>query len=1363
MWLIVPKQQIMTKIFTSLFVIISTFSFAQNADKTQQVALQKLYQQFRTQEKQDSIKAVSLEETGKAKIIEIDKNGEIIGLVGFSSNGFPVFYDTDNRNASKTVGTNLVVAGATNGYGLTGNGMVIGEWDGGEVRGTHQEYSGRVTQVDNPSSMSDHSTHVCGTMIASGVMANAKGMATAATVSAHDFFSDGSEMTTFATTGLISNHSYGTITGWRLMNSGTWRWYGDTTISGVEDYQFGFYTNRARSWDLIANAAPNYLIVKSAGNDRNDVPPAGTASHEVWDNAIGWVNSTVNRPQDGGVTGFDCISSNGNAKNILTVGAVNDVTAGWAQASDVVMSSFSGWGPTDDGRIKPDIVANGVFLRSTGKASNTDYYSSSGTSMSAPNATGSMALLQEMYNDSHSVFMNASSLKALVIHTANEAGINPGPDFSFGWGLLNIKGAADLIADTVSHKIIATSISNNGTTTFSYYSDGTQDVEATIVWNDPAGTAPTVSLDPTTIILVNDLDLRISGPSGTIKMPWHLNSAMPSLAATKADNTRDNVEKVVFDNPIAGLYTFTVSHKGTLAANQNFSIVISGLSAAPIGPTPIASFTGTPTSICEGNSVTFTNTSTGNPTGLEWTFTGGTPSSSTLPSPVIVYSTAGTYDVKLKATNANGFDIVNTVGYITVLSAPNTSTQPIPDACVSGNTITLSGGLPTGGTWTGTGVVAGVFDPAIAGLGVHTLTYTVTNGTCSSASNQNVSVNPPPTVSLPNFAASICTASAPFTLIGGTPLGGIYTGIGVSNNIFDPAVAGLGAHVITYTFTNANGCSGSDVATLNVVNGIASSIGSFSDVCKGSGLVTLTGGSPAGGSYSGTGVNTTTGVFDPAIAGIGTHTITYFGPGGLCVSAATSSITVNPLPNVSLGAFNDECSSVTAVTLTGGLPTGGIYSGNNVSAGSFNPSAAGIGIHTIYYSFTDANTCTKKDSNKVNVVNSIQYLLGSVSTCEGDNAFTITSGTPSGGQYFGTGIVNGNTFDPVIAGVGTHTISYNNTSNTCASPGFASFMVTAIPTVTLAPITTICATGGPVTLSGGMPIGGTYSGIGITNGVLDPTVNGVGTMTVTYTYEINGCSASSFQLVTIGISTPTILNIATSYCINENSITLVGDPIGGTFSGSGITGSVFDPNAAGVGTHTITYTTTGGCAGSKSYGIEVNPKPIIGNITGPLISSQNIIAAYSVAAQNGSFYSWVPNGGTIISNSNNQITVRWNTNATGSLLAVIHDQNGCTDTARISVNLWPVGINDVSAETGIRFYPNPVQNEILFSGNLITDGALNISIINGSGQEVMTQSKNTYSGTFNWTFNVSKLSTGTYFFSVSQNNELVGSGQFIKQ
>tara|TARA_R110002050_G_scaffold221441_1_gene357332 strand:- start:130787 stop:134845 length:4059 start_codon:yes stop_codon:yes gene_type:complete len=1352
----------MKKLFTSLFISISFLSVAQNSSVKETKNLQELYQEFRLQETQDSIQTAVKSKRFGVSILEKTPNGAFIGLMGFEKNGFPIFYATDNRNASKTVGTNLVVAGAANGYGLTGGGIIIGEWDGARVLSTHQEFAGRVTQIDNPTDTSDHSTHVCGTMIASGMVASAKGMAPAATVKAYDFYNTNTEMTTFGATGIISNHSYGTITGWRYMTStSSWRWYGDTTLSSSEDYRFGFYTSSARSWDLIANAAPKYLIVKSAGNDRGSAPGSGVTSHEIWDPNSGWVTSTVSRPADGGTDGYDCISTYGNSKNILTVGAVNDITAGYTQPSDVVMSSFSGWGPTDDGRIKPDIVANGVSLYSTGKASNTDYYSSSGTSMAAPNATGSMALLQEMYNDSNGVFMNSATLKALVIHTANEAGTNPGPDFSFGWGLLNIKGAADLIADTITNKIIESSLINLATDTFTFYSDGSQNIEATLAWNDPAGNPVANAIDPTTSMLINDLDLRISNATGTIKMPWTLNSAIPSSAAVRGDNVKDNVENASFDSPTAGYYTFTITHKGNLAANQDFSLIISGVSAPPAGPAPTPSFTGTPTTICSGDSIQFTDTSTGSPTSLEWTFTGGTPATSTSPNPVVQYNTAGTYSVKLKATNANGSDSVTIAGYITVNASPNVTTSPFPTGCMNGGTIPLNTGGPLGGTWSGTGVSGFVFDPLVAGLGQHTVTYSFTLGSCTATSSEVISVTAPPTVNLPSYTASICSASTAFNLTGGTPIGGTYTGTGVTNNSFDPAVAGLGSHLMTYTYTDSNGCSGTDTASIIVVTGLPTSLGTFTGVCANSPIVTLTGGTPAGGRYTGLGVDTTAGTFDPSIAGAGTHTITYFGLGGACVSAATSTITVNALPNVSLAAFSDQCMSSTAVVLTGGIPAGGTYSGTNVTAGNFDASAAGLGSHTIYYSVTDTNACTNMDSNQISVVSSIQYYLGSSAVCEGTAPFVITSGTPAGGTYSGPGIVNGNTFDPALAGVGTQVISYTDTSSSCALPGYSSFNVYAYPNASLNPFSTLCLNGGPIGLYGGSPAGGHYYGTGIVNDTLDPTVNGAGTMQISYVLTVNGCSDTATQTVTIGMSVPVITNISASYCINEQSVVLQGNPTGGIFSGSGITGASFNPNDAGIGTHQISYTVSGGCAGSASYAVTVHPKPTISTITGPIISSQHTPVPYSVVAQNGAYYNWIPTNGNVVSNANNQVIVNWDSAATGTLMAIMHDQNGCMDTTKITVELWPLGIDENTAISNLEFFPNPATKIISFQGD--GSGDLALAIYNLAGQRVHYTATNFSGKTFKWEVDISHFSASTYIFQISRKDKIIGAGQFIKQ
>ncbi|MCB0805658.1 MAG: S8 family serine peptidase [Bacteroidales bacterium] len=522
---------------------------------TNSEALRKLAEEQRTKYEVEKALAVRWALLNDFPIRE-DIGGSLVEIQYIDEFGFPQYYKTDNSNAAISISTNRVYPGGGAGLNLTGAGITVRQWDGGNVRETHQEYGGRVTNLD-ASSNHYHSGHVAGTIMAAGVQAASKGMAYEADLRAYDFNNDNTEMANEATLGtLLSNHSYGFIRGWYGST-----WYGNPGISTQEDYLFGFYDSYTQAWDQIAVDAPYYLIVKSAGNDRND--------------------SGSGYPPDGP---YDCIGQQGVAKNILTVGAVEDVNGGYSGPSSVVMSSFSSWGPADDGRIKPDIVANGVNLYSTDVGSDNDYQTLSGTSMSSPSATGSLALLQEHWEELNGSenYMLAATLKALVIHTADEAGSYTGPDYSFGWGLMNTETAALLITEDQSLNVIdELSLSNGNTYTREVVAKGTEPLKVTIVWTDPAGTPVSAQLDPITPMLVNDLDLRITEGSNTY-YPWKLDRNNPSNAATNnSENNVDNVEVVYIANPSATTYTITVDHDGSLSSPQNFSLIVTGIDAAP--------------------------------------------------------------------------------------------------------------------------------------------------------------------------------------------------------------------------------------------------------------------------------------------------------------------------------------------------------------------------------------------------------------------------------------------------------------------------------------------------------------------------------------------------------------------------------------------------------------------------------------------------------------------------------------------------------------------------------------------------------------------------------------------------------------
>ncbi|HLF45310.1 MAG TPA: S8 family serine peptidase [Chitinophagaceae bacterium] len=517
-------------------------------------------------------------------------DGSIIYLSGIGERGLPVYIGTtSNLNAAATIGTNQLWAGGNLGLNLDGGSANMGSklalWDEGRVRESHQEIgTNRIINADAGGAISSHSTHIAGTLIAKGINPIAKGMSFNATnLIVYDWNSDISEMAAASGTGLlISNHSYGaTSAGWSQNSSQNNRWEFGGEWGANEDFQFGYYDNRSRDWDNIVSLAPYYLIVKSAGNKRSENGPAVGANYWRYNENGVMIDAG---PRPAGISSndsYDILPRYATAKNILTVGAVNAIPEGYKNSSQVVMSSFSSWGPTDDGRIKPDVVANGVGLTSTSNTGDNAYFTASGTSMSSPNASGSLILLQEHYNlQTGGSFMRSASLKGLVIHTADEAGPSPGPDYMFGWGLLNIKKAATVISNrnTIS-RILEDSLIQNIVKTIDIVASGTGPLTATLSWTDPAGTVELVNvLNNRTPKLVHDLDIEINHGT-TVFKPWKLDPLNPSFPATQGDNIVDNIEKIDILNPIPGEpYSIKIKNKGTLRNNkQAFSLIISGV------------------------------------------------------------------------------------------------------------------------------------------------------------------------------------------------------------------------------------------------------------------------------------------------------------------------------------------------------------------------------------------------------------------------------------------------------------------------------------------------------------------------------------------------------------------------------------------------------------------------------------------------------------------------------------------------------------------------------------------------------------------------------------------------------------------
>ena len=544
---------------------------------------------------------------GPHGLIELG-DGEIFRLAtGPSPSEFPI-HETNNVDAADTTNTDQVKPGSSLGLSLTGSGYTVGVWDGGLIRDTHQEFGGRVTLADSGSTHY-HATHVGGTIGASGVVASAEGMATQVGLRSRDWSDDFSEMNSDAALIDVSNHSYGYVTGWSVYPASNYGfststgnvdvWYDDRYLYSSEDPDFGKYGDVDRDLDQVLYDNPDLLSVWSAGNDRNDSygNASGDGNYVAWlsgdPGVVGWSGSGWYLVPNSGATsapggdgnsgtGYDSLGGKHTAKNSLVVGAVNDITADPYTSGQIVTTSFSSYGPTDDGRVKPDVVGNGAGLYSTDDGSDTDYRSLSGTSMSAPNVSGTAVLLVEHFEDEFGSAPRSASTKGVLIHTASDAG-QTGPDYAYGWGLVNAADAATFLTDAAlnatGHSYFDERTYSGSEWTVDLDADGGQPLKATIVWTDPAGTAHGDGLDLTTPVLVNDLDLWITGPSGT-SYPWTLDPANPTNAAVRtAANHVDNAEQVLIDAPVAGTYTIHVGQTGTVSM-QEFSLLVSGAGEA---------------------------------------------------------------------------------------------------------------------------------------------------------------------------------------------------------------------------------------------------------------------------------------------------------------------------------------------------------------------------------------------------------------------------------------------------------------------------------------------------------------------------------------------------------------------------------------------------------------------------------------------------------------------------------------------------------------------------------------------------------------------------------------------------------------
>ncbi|MCG3150312.1 MAG: hypothetical protein PCFJNLEI_03795 [Verrucomicrobiae bacterium] len=452
---------------------------------------------------------------------------------------------TNNDGARVNVQATLLESAP---YNLTGAGVALGEWDEAHVDPAHADFAGRLITGDTAGT-SSHSTHVAGTMAGNGTLSASaggtalqwRGMATNATIVTHDWNSN------------ITEHNAAINTYSIVLSQNSWMY---TVSSGYGNCAlYGNYGADAPEYDEIVTGlyGRGINIIFAAGNERDD------GDCHLTNGAPNYLN-------------YRCVGPPATAKNMLSIGAIN--------SDDNSIAYFSSWGPVDDGRLKPELVAPGDQAGGDGGIKSTlpgnTYGVYIGTSMAAPAMSGCIGLLVEDYR---ALFGGTNPVPALVralfIHTAldlddDTSWFNKGPDYASGYGRVQVKAAVEQVR---SNGFLVATIGHSQTNLHTFaVPAGTTNVKFTLVWDDPA------AVENAALALVNDLDLVVTDPNNVRRYPWTLDPANPPATAVQTGEDHTNViEQVsVETGVVAGLWSVRVVGRNVpVNAPQTYALVFS--------------------------------------------------------------------------------------------------------------------------------------------------------------------------------------------------------------------------------------------------------------------------------------------------------------------------------------------------------------------------------------------------------------------------------------------------------------------------------------------------------------------------------------------------------------------------------------------------------------------------------------------------------------------------------------------------------------------------------------------------------------------------------------------------------------------
>lgn len=460
-----------------------------------------------------SVKNIKIEEPFNQIYLRVSKEKlEEIAKINWVQNIdlIPAPVESDNRPGVTSHKANILGSTISGlGYGLTGKGVKVGVWDGNLEK--HKDHTGRVTAKEYESN-SSHGEHVSGTIGGAGLLDPiAKGMAPEVQMYGWNF----------------NTQSNGLSVASERLKS--------IAEDGIEITSNSYGINLASGNSLFKYSASDY------GDDYV------TATNSYLLNIYSNGNAQTANPSGGGFN-----TSTKNSKNSLHVAANNP--------NDLI-SSYSSFGPTIDGRLVPQIAAVGTNVYSLDYSNS--YQVMSGTSMATPGVTGTVALLYERYKNIYGEKPLASLMKALVANTAKDVG-NLGPDYKYGFGNINGLRAVKVL----DKKMFYTGTVANGASVEKEITvpAGLVSLKVMLAYSDLPGTIGAG------LVQVNDLDIKIV-KDGTTILPWVLNPTTPNVNAIRGVDSMNNIEQVTLDNPAAGTYKIIITGTKIPLNTQEFSVV----------------------------------------------------------------------------------------------------------------------------------------------------------------------------------------------------------------------------------------------------------------------------------------------------------------------------------------------------------------------------------------------------------------------------------------------------------------------------------------------------------------------------------------------------------------------------------------------------------------------------------------------------------------------------------------------------------------------------------------------------------------------------------------------------------------------